>query len=206
MDGTARTAHRSGTGTRGRLLRLALAAAVALTAATLTGTPANAATLSPGFAVQDLPSGQADTLTDFAFAPDGSWFTIGKNGRVAWVPADGKPTTLATLPVDNRLDLGLTGLAVAPDFADSRTIYLARTLAVGGKSTMRLAAWRVAGDPAPTSLADERVIWELPADTDVHAMTGVVAADDGTLWASIGDSSDFRVADPRALRALDTTL
>src|SRR4051794_22059853 len=192
MDGTARTAHRSGTGTRGRLLRLALAAAVALTAATLTGTPANAATLSPGFAVVDLPSGQADTLTDFAFAPDGSWFTTGKNGRVAWVSADGKPTTLATLPVVTQQDLGLTGLAVAPDYATSRTIYLVRTLDVGGKWTMRVAAWTVAGDPAPTSLTGERVIWDLPAGSDVHATTGIVADDDGTLWVSIGDSSDFR--------------
>src|SRR4051794_4400060 len=34
-------------------------------------------------------------------------------------------------------------------------------------------------------------------------MTDVVAAPDGTLWVSIGDSADFRLVDPQALRALD---
>src|SRR3954464_6062900 len=155
MDGTARRAHR--TGPRGRWPRLALAAAVALTAATLAGTPANAATLSPGFAVVDLPSGQAETLTDFAFAPDGSWFTIGKNGRVAWVSAAGEPRTLATLPGIPLPDLGPTGLAVAPDCETSHEIYLACTMDVGGRWMMRLAAFTVEGDPEPTSLSGERV-------------------------------------------------
>src|SRR3954471_2712608 len=156
MDGTARRAHR--TGLRGRWLRLALAAAVALTAATLAGTPANAATLSPGFAVVDLPSGQAETLTDFAFAPDGSWFTIGKNGRVAWVSAAGEPRTLATLPVVTVQDLGLTGLAVAPDYATSHKIYLARTMKVDGVRTMRLGAVTRQGDPQATYPAPQRVV------------------------------------------------
>ena len=83
--------------------------------------PASAApSLPAGFVVRDLPSGQADTLTDFDFAPDGSYFTTGKNGRVAWVSAAGAARTLATLPVVTQQDLGLTGMAVAPDYATSR--------------------------------------------------------------------------------------
>lgn len=167
------------------------------------GTGRAAPSLPPGFAVRDMPSGQSELLTDFAFAPDGSYFTTGKNGRVAWVSADGATVrTLATLPVVNVQDLGLNGIAVAHDFATSRVIYLARTLMVNGQWTMRLSAAAVQGSP-PSSLAPERVIWDLPIQADVHTITGIVAAPDGTLWVTMGDGADFRFVDPLALRALD---
>ncbi|MCV2489582.1 PQQ-dependent sugar dehydrogenase [Geodermatophilus sp. YIM 151500] len=166
--------------------------------------PARAAALPDGFVVQDLPSGQDELLTDFAFAPDGSWFTAGKNGRVAWVSADGTDVrTLAELPVVSVQDLGLTGVAVAPDYATSRTVYTARTLAVDAGWAMRLSAWRVGGTGVPTSLEDERVLWDLPTDSDAHAMTGLVAAADGTLWVSVGDAGNFRFVDESALLVQD---
>ncbi len=186
------------------MLRIAVVAALVAGALVVTAGPSRAApSLPPGFAVRDLPSGQSELLTDFAFAPDGSWFTTGKNGRVAWVSADGTTTrTLATLPVVNVQDLGLNGIAVAHDHATSGVVYLARTLTVDGQWTMRLSAATVQGSP-PSSLAPERVIWDLPIQSDVHTITGIVAAADGTLWVTMGDAADFRVVDPLALRALD---
>jgi uncharacterized protein with LGFP repeats/glucose/arabinose dehydrogenase/chitodextrinase len=166
------------------------------------GTGRAAPTLPAGFVVRDMPSGQSELLTDFAFAPDGSYFTTGKNGRVAWVSADGQARTLATLPVVTVQDLGLSGIAVAADYATSRVIYLARTLTVNGQWTARLSAVPVVGSP-PTSLGAERVIWDLPVQADVHTLTGIVAAQDGTLWVTMGDAADFRFVDPLALRALD---
>jgi glucose/arabinose dehydrogenase len=162
-----------------------------------------APSLPAGFALRTLPSGQSELLTDFAFAPDGSWFTTGKNGRVAWVSAGGRARTLATLPVVTVQDLGLTGIAVAADYATSGRLYTARTLTVADHWVMRLSAWTVKGSPEPTGLSGEKVIWDLPADADVHAMTDLVAAADGSLWVTIGDAADFRFVDPRALRALD---
>lgn len=192
----ARWARRSGRA----LLVLTL-----LIAGTLVGVPgrAEAATLPPGFTVRDLPSGQDGALTDFAFAPDGSWFTTGKNGRVAWVSADGRARTLAELPVVTVQDLGLTGVAVPADYETSRRIFTARTLSVGGRWTMRLSSWAVTGAPEPTGLADERVIWDLESYADVHTMTGLVPDPDGSLWVTIGDAADFRYVDERALGALD---
>ncbi|MCZ2836414.1 PQQ-dependent sugar dehydrogenase [Modestobacter sp. VKM Ac-2985] len=183
----------------------ALLVLVLLVAGTLAGLPgrAAAATLPPGFVVLDLPSGQDEALTDFAFAPDGSWFTTGKNGRVAWVSADGRPRTLAELPVVTVQDLGLTGLAVPADYATSRRIFTARTLLVDDRWTMRLSSWAVTGAPEPTGLADERVIWDLETWADVHTMTALVPDPDGSLWVSIGDAADFRYVDERALVALD---
>ncbi|WP_138758606.1 PQQ-dependent sugar dehydrogenase [Modestobacter altitudinis] len=202
MTGGAHRQPTDGTTARGRVL-LAL---VLLVAATLVGLPGRASaapSLPAGFAVRDLPTGQSELLTDFAFAPDGSWFTVGKNGRVAWVSADGRPRTLATLPVVTVQDLGLSGVAVATDYATSRQVYTARTVDLGGRWLMRLSAWTVTGAPEPTGLGAERVVWDLPVDSDSHAMTSLVPAPDGTLWVSIGDAADFRFVDARALRALD---
>jgi glucose/arabinose dehydrogenase len=201
----ARRPHAGRSTARG-LLRVLLVALVA-GAGAVAATPAAAGPALPaGFVLQDMPSGQSELLTGVAFAPDGSYFTAGKNGRVAWVSATGEARTLAELDVDNTGDLGLTSLAVAGDYESSGVVYTARAASVGGQTTMRVSAWTAAGAPSPTSLTDERVIWDLPATAIVHATTGLVAAPDGTLWVSIGDSSDFTVVDPQALRALDTTV
>ncbi|OXM50590.1 PQQ-dependent sugar dehydrogenase [Amycolatopsis alba] len=166
-----------------------------------TGVP----TLPSGFVLRDQPSGQAAfDLTDFAYLPDGSVLSTGKSGKVAWVPVTGQARTLATLPVHAGGDLGLVGLAVAPDFATSRQIYLARSFDTsGGAFTMRVARWTVTGTDVPTGLANERVLVDLPGFYDVHGVTGLVAAADGTLWISIGDAADFTRMDPGALRSLD---
>lgn len=191
---------------RPRAVLRALVVLALLVSATLVGSagPAAAAPALPaGFAVRDLPSGQEALLTDFAFAPDGSWFTTGKDGRVAWVSAAGVPRTLASLAVVSDADLGLTGIAVAADYATSRRIFTARSVTVSGQNLMRLSSWTVAGTPEPTALAAERVIWDVPVDAAVHGMTSLVPAADGSLWVTIGDAADFRFADPRSLRALD---
>ena len=167
-------------------------------------TPATVEAAVPaGFTIKDIPSGQSEALTSFDSAPDQSFFTTGKNGRVAWVSPSGATTTLATLPVVTNQDLGLTSIAVAKDFVTSKKVYTVRTLSVSGQWTMRLSSWIVNGAPTPTGLTNEQVILELPASSDVHAMTGILAAADGSLWVSIGDGSDFRFVDPAALRALD---
>src|SRR5688572_32131147 len=80
--------------------RLCLLVALVMSAALLSppGVARAAPALPPGFALRGLPSGQSELPTDIAFAPDGSYFTTGKNGRVAWVAADGREATLADLP------------------------------------------------------------------------------------------------------------
>jgi hypothetical protein len=137
-------------------LLVALAAAAALVSPP--GVARAAPGLPPGFALRELPSAQGELPTDIAFAPDGSYFTTGKNGRVAWVAADGRATTLADLPVVTVNDLGLTGVAVATDYDQSRTLYTVRTLGVDGAWTMRLSAWTVVGSPEPTGIDAERVL------------------------------------------------
>ncbi|MFN2495823.1 MAG: PQQ-dependent sugar dehydrogenase [Pseudonocardiaceae bacterium] len=162
--------------------------------------------LPAGFAVTSQPSGQVGgDLTDFDYLPDDSMITTGKGGKVAWVSADGTRTrTLATLPVTTVQDLGLVGLAVAPDYSTSKSIYLARTMpGTTNNWPMRLSRFTVTGSPEPTGIGSEVTLLETLATADVHAITGIEPAGDGTLWVSVGDAADFRFVDPNALRALD---
>ena len=171
-----------------------------------TASPARAATpsLPPGFFLQDMPSGQTSQLTSFASGPDNSWFTTGKQGRVAWVAADGSATILAQLNVDTRQDLGLLNIALAVDYATTHRIYTVRVLTVGSTTSMRLESWIVTGGSTPSGLLSDQVILDVPTTVVNHTMDRVLPAADGTLWVSIGDSASFTVVDPLALRALDT--
>ncbi|HWM01823.1 MAG TPA: PQQ-dependent sugar dehydrogenase, partial [Actinophytocola sp.] len=174
--------------------------------------------LPDGFVLRDIETGlrppgpgdPGDLVTDFAYLPDESLLVTGKYGKVMWVPRVGAPREIASLEVNGAGDLGLTGLAVAPDFATSRTVYTARAVpstgpGSGPEGVLRLSRWTVGmgGDGTPTGLGGEQVVLEASSDFSVHGMTGVVAAADGTLWVSTGDSADYRIIDRRALRALD---
>ncbi|MDQ3887039.1 MAG: PQQ-dependent sugar dehydrogenase [Actinomycetota bacterium] len=161
--------------------------------------------LPAGFVLTSTPSGQGEfELTDFGYLPDGSMITIGKSGGVTWVSTTGAVRTLATFPVTTVQDLGLVGVAVAPDYETSKTIYLARALpGTTNNWPLRLSRHTVTGSAEPTGLTGEVTLLETPATSDVHAITGLVAAPDGTLWVSVGDAADFRFVDPAALRALD---
>ncbi|RSN37669.1 sugar dehydrogenase [Amycolatopsis sp. WAC 01416] len=173
----------------------------------LTSTSASAApVMPPGFVLRDQQSGQAPyDLTDFAYLPDGSMLTTGKQGNVAWVSTTGQAQSIATLPVRSTGDLGLVGIAIAPDYATSRVIYTARAVDVaGGGIALRASRWTVSGTDRPTGLTGEKVLIEGAANTDIHGITGVVAAPDGTVWVSTGDSSRFQgAADPFALNVYD---
>jgi len=166
---------------------------------------AGAETLPQGFVLRDTPTGQGMyNLTDFAYLPDGSVLTTGKNGRVTWVPQDGEPRTIAELTAETTADLGLVGIAVAPDYAKTGFIYLSRALP-GSTSAylLRLSRFTVRGGSTPSALADERVLFDVPTAAPTHAMTGVVADTDNTLWVSIGDLQRASKVYPGALRAMN---
>ncbi|MEV4142891.1 PQQ-dependent sugar dehydrogenase [Amycolatopsis sp. NPDC049691] len=192
-----------------RALRHAFVAAVltgALLPVVTTGVAAAATTLPPGFVLQDTSTGTGQyQLTDFAYLPDQSVLATAKNGRVQWVPTSGAPRTIATLPTREISDIGLVGLAVAPDYATSHTIYTTRSLNVGTGFVMRLSKFTVGLDAAgaPASLTGEQTLFEVPGIFEVHGINGVVPAADGTLWLSIGDNGDFTKVDPGALRSQD---
>ncbi len=172
--------------------------------------------LPAGFVLRDIATGMrasngadpGDLLTDFAWLPDESLLAVGKFGKVTYAPRTGAPRQIATLPTNSTGDLGLTGLAIAPDYATSHTVYTARTVSATGPGSgqngvLRLSRWTVTLDGLgqPAGLTGEQTLLETPANSTVHGITGVLAAADGTLWTSLGDSADYRTVDRLALRA-----
>ena len=171
--------------------------------------------LPAGWVLLDRPSGLTpgvDTLTDFAFLPDGSVLAIAKEGAVAWSSADGSTSRpLGAIEVITDEDAGLVGIGLASDYATSHEVFLtaaqAGTQQAGaqqaGASVRRVLRVTVTGSPEPTGLGEPHTVLELPGGAPVHGLTSVTQAPDGTLWITNGDNADWRDVDPAALRALD---
>jgi glucose/arabinose dehydrogenase len=164
-----------------------------------------APSMPAGFVLRDTPTGQGPyNLTDFAYLPDGSLLTAGKNGRVTWVPQGGAPKTIAQLATDTTGDLGLVGLGVPADFAETGHIFLVRSIPVSPPGwVLRLSRFTVQGAAAPSGLTDEQVLLQFPAAASIHGMTGLVPAPDGTLWVSIGDLQFASKVFPDALKTFN---
>ncbi|MGB3439937.1 MAG: PQQ-dependent sugar dehydrogenase [Actinophytocola sp.] len=208
---------------RSALGRAALLPVLATVAATLTVLPAAAPAgaaprLADGFVLRDIETGLAgisggtlgDGLTDFAYLPDETILVAGKYGKVMWLPRTGAPRQIANLPTNGAGDLGLNGLAVAPDFATSGAIYTARAVTATGQGTgangvLRVSRWTVTTDAAgdPTGLSNEQTVVQTYADFYIHGLSGLVAAPDGTVWASIGDNANYVGVPRESLRAID---
>lgn len=198
-----------------RSLVVSAAATVLLGTVVTTAPPAQAAPALPtGFALIDTPTGQqAGDLTDAAYLPDGSALTTGRLGSVQLVPRGGQPVQIASLPVYTTGSLGLTGIAVAPDFTTSRTVYTTRALTSSTSTQVfRLSKWLADGVGAPTGLKDEIPVLEFPVNADSKGIQDVVVDPGGdVLWVAVGDNAAVQApagatkdnVDKFALRALD---
>lgn len=160
----------------------------------------------PGsFALLDTATGQgANNLTDFGYLPGGSVLTIGRDGRVTWVPKGGVPRTIRKFHPETRGDLGLVGLGIAPDFRKTHHVYLIRSIlsASAPPYRIRLSRFTAWGGSTPTRLAREKVLFEVGAFEHTHGMTTVLSAHDGTLWVSIGDLRTYLKVAPGAVNAM----
>ncbi|WP_326566906.1 PQQ-dependent sugar dehydrogenase [Amycolatopsis rhabdoformis] len=195
-----------------RSLLTAAVLAVALVPITAAAAAADdtAPTLPAGFVLRDTPTGLAPyDFTDFAWLPDDSVLALGKSGVVNWVPANGTgaPVRIATFSVESQGDVGLTSIALAPDYETSHQIYLNRAVSTGnGKYVQRAARFTVSLDGAghPTGLTGEKVIFDLPgSEFYIHGLDTVIPAADGTLWYSVGDNGDAGKTNEVAFAALD---
>ncbi|RSM54486.1 peptidoglycan biosynthesis protein [Amycolatopsis sp. WAC 01376] len=193
-----------------RIRRSIAAATTVLTALGVTAVTAPVASAAPvlpsGFVLTDMPSGQpAGELTDAAYLPDGGVLTTGKRGSVHWTPNGGQPQEVASIPVYSGGSLGLTSIAVAPDYRTSRTIYTARALTTGtGDRVLRVSKWHAQGDEAPTALTDESVVLEFAANSDSRGIQDLAVDPTGSaLWIAVGDNATDDTVDRFALHALD---
>jgi glucose/arabinose dehydrogenase len=161
--------------------------------------------LPGGFTLSDTATGQGtNNLTDFGYLPGGSVLTIGKNGRVTWVPKHGSPRTIRKFSPETSGGLGLVGLAIGPAYSKTHHIYVIRSIksASAPPYRIRLSRFTVRGGSTPTRLVGEKMLFEVRAIDHTHGMTTVLPGRNGTLWVSIGDLRPVERVAPGAVAAL----
>jgi glucose/arabinose dehydrogenase len=126
---------------------------------------------------------------EIAFLPDGRALVTERPGRVRLLDADLKlqDDPVAEVPVSAQGEGGLMGLALDPEFADNRFVYLYFTTAEG----MRLERWRLGDDDRLTR--DAALVTDIRAGS-VHDSGGIAFGPDDDLYVATGDSGDRELA------------
>jgi len=157
-----------------------------------TGGKANLPDSAPPFASAQI--GQFDQPFAMAFLPDGQLLVTEKPGHLKLRATDGSVRDIAGVPaVAFKGQGGLLDVAIAPDFAPSRTIYLSYSEPRPGGSSLALARAKL--DPAG-KLDGLAVIWRAGSD-GIGGQFGanILFAPDGkSLFLSSGERQRFAPA------------
>jgi glucose/arabinose dehydrogenase len=126
---------------------------------------------------------------EIAFLPDGRALVTERPGRVRLLDAGLKlqDDPVAEVPVSAQGEGGLMGLALDPEFADNRFVYLYFTTAEG----MRLERWRLGGDDRLTR--DATLVTDIRAGS-VHDSGRIAFGPDDDLYVATGDSGNRELA------------
>ncbi len=130
--------------------------------------------------------------TALTFAPDGRlFFNEVSKGTVRIMDADGtlRPEPFVTLSVTARTEQGALGLALDPDFARNRWVYVFYTQKDGNKDDPRDN--RVVRFTERDGLASERtkIVDDLPVGICCHNGGRIAFGPDGKLWVTVGDQN-----------------
>jgi glucose/arabinose dehydrogenase len=146
-----------------------------------------AATVLNGFSDSVLVSGLRGP-TAMAFAPDGRLFVAQQRGRVRVIKNGTLLTTpFATLDVDAVAENGLGGIAIDPNFAANRFVYVYYTVP-GSPKHNRITRFTASGDVALPGSA--RTILDLdPLGPEHHHNGGALHfGSDGKLYVGVGEN------------------
>ena len=194
---------------RASIARLAgIVAALALAATP----PAHAINLPPDWVVENYTPGTFDVPTCIAFLPDGR-LLVGEKGGIVYVVKNGvrKPLWVREDEVLNSGDRGLLGLAVDPNYATNRYIYLLYTVDPDSNgyeldhpdgTFARLARYQVsASDSNVVDYASRTILigasWTsgFPDGSESHTIGDLQWGADGSLLVSCGDGAQFDFTD-----------
>ena len=123
-----------------------------------------------------------------AFAPDGRLFIAERPGRVRIVQNGqlvAEPALVMT-DVFSEGEAGLLGMALHPDFAQNRFVYLAYTARVGSNAVNRLVRYREVNQ----QLGERAVLVDNIRAATLHDGARLRFGPDGLLYMSMGDAAD----------------
>lgn len=132
-----------------------------------------------------------------AFLPDGTMLVTERPGRLRTVSAEGRlgPPVTGVPEVDARGQGGLLDVALHPDFARNRLVYLSYAEPGEGGNGTAVARGRLSDDAR--SLSDVEVIFrqQPKVRSTAHFGSRLVFDSDGDLWVTLGERSaeQFRV-------------
>ncbi len=163
--------------------------ALVLLAAGLAPRAASAATLPSGFVEMRLASGLQNP-TAMALTPDGRIFVAEQSGKLR-VIKDGAllPTPFVDLTgkLDSQVERGLVGVAVDPDFASNKYVYVYYTATLPTLHN-RVSRFTANGDVAASG---ETIILDLPdvpvPEEKMHNGGALRFGLDGKLYIAVGD-------------------
>ncbi len=121
------------------------------------------------------------------FAPDGRLFITERPGRVRIVTLGGSSELALTLDgVYAQGEAGLLGLALDPEFAQNRFVYLYYSASMGGGAVNRIVRYREVN----SRLGERVVLLDNIAAAQIHDGGRLRFGPDGLLYASAGDAAD----------------
>jgi aldose sugar dehydrogenase len=121
------------------------------------------------------------------FAPDGRLFITERPGRVRIATLGGSAELALTLDgVYAQGEAGLLGLALDPEFAQNRFVYLYYSASVGGGAVNRIVRYREVN----SRLGEPVVLLDNIPAAQIHDGGRLRFGPDGLLYASAGDAAD----------------
>src|SRR3954470_14388429 len=124
-------------------------------------------------------------------APDGRVFYIERDGRLQiWKPDTQQTVTAGTIPVTRSQENGLLGLALAPDFAFSKWVYLFYSQLPDSPGTQVISRFKVNGDVLDLSSEQRILTFGHQTAECCHSAGSLYFGPDGSLYISVGDNTN----------------
>ncbi len=124
-------------------------------------------------------------------APDGRVFYIERDGRLQiWKPDTQQTVTAGTIPVTRSQENGLLGLALAPDFAFSKWVYLFYSQLPDTPGTQVISRFKLNGDTLDLSSEQRILTFGHQTAECCHSAGSLQFGPDGSLYISVGDNTN----------------